>query len=1032
MASYAARADATHSREILNSVKALVVALTLLCMGGGAWAQTLPSARIGSAPLVSVANSDTALGSATTRTASLAPFGHLGARPIEIVELADALNNDPDLIFEFVRNNIRTEFRYGSAKGALGALIDRSGTAFDQAQLLVELFREAGLTAQYVLGSVTLNQSQFSAWTGITRAQGACTLLAHGGIPATVNGVTDASCAFAGNVDVSSVTMGHIWVTAVIGGTTYVFDPANKTTGRPVPLNLASVAGLSVGEIADLSDNGASSGTQSGGPWIRNVNVTGMENELRTAVANVVTHIRAQSTAPEFADLAGLPEIVREEVPQGGWRFTSHPLDEQIIRTWSDIPNQYRTRVIFNITLTPPGVSPLNQTRTVYTDEFYGRRTQLRTNFDGEHMTSLASYFQFAAWLEIDDVSIASFSANCPAPGCPQGLQANVSMAIDHPYAASALAYMDRTFQRTFPFATSVALVIGVGQSSPALAAKWSGERIADRRTNMPLAQICTVSVDECIAHAERMAAVGNIPTGDHERQTLASAWLSQYGTATDIAAHMAGGRVEQHDVLGLVYAYEPVDLLLSPEQPPAACQQPPATTCHDFALGSRTTQLDIEPAYSVIAADGDAARRRSIVYTTAALAAALEGSLLEQQQGVVDATSSVARLSWAARAEDEDPHGGGTRRVYDFTAVSNANRPALLRVDGASTSPDSLIGSGSPWKGALDALIQSYVVGGFRVTASEEALLGPGSRYGRRTWPAPCTDYSSPNCTFQQEVTLQRGGAIIATRLVNGEPVEIAHILSGVGGIAPRLKGGAGEPATEQGAFDPSHAADLLRDRFVDRSSALGVDIRTGAVSYTTPTLDSIGAEEPYGLSVAFSYAPGIGARRNWDPDYGVSASPLSAGEAGANNWTNNWEFHFDVGTSGPNAMGEHSAEAGAVSLVALWALSDTFASSLPDYQRDLAAAIVADWWRRQFRNNTATYARGAASMQFVRTPSGEWVAPPGNFARLTQTGERTRLRPTCGGQDSVTLTNWVWPAETRRWSDAGVDFTLTLRGGV
>jgi hypothetical protein len=106
--------------------------------------------------------------------------------------------------------------------------------------------------------------------------------------------------------------------------------------------------------------------------------------------------------------------------------------------------------------------------------------------------------------------------------------------------------------------------------------------------------------------------------------------------------------------------------------------------------------------------------------------------------------------------------------------------------------------------------------------------------------------------------------------------------------------------------------------------------------------------------------------------------------------------------------------------------------ASSLPSSQRDAVAAIVVDWWRRQFRNNSATFSRGASSVQFARLADGSWQAPPGNFATLVQTGERAPERPTCGGEDAATLILKLWPAETRRWTNANVGYSITLSDSV
>jgi len=112
-----------------------------------AGADYLPSIKIGTAPLVAPATADTYYN--THAPDPLHPdqsTDGLGAitdtptpTPVELVELARSLKNDPDLIYQYVRNNIQTVWMYGLQKGALGASIDKSGTPFDQAELMVDL-----------------------------------------------------------------------------------------------------------------------------------------------------------------------------------------------------------------------------------------------------------------------------------------------------------------------------------------------------------------------------------------------------------------------------------------------------------------------------------------------------------------------------------------------------------------------------------------------------------------------------------------------------------------------------------------------------------------------------------------------------------------------------------------------------------------------------------------------------------------------------------------------------------------------------
>src|SRR6516165_2776109 len=49
------------------------------------------------------------------------------SQPAPIAAIVAALKCDPDLIFEYVYNNIEFEALYGSNKGPLGTLLDRRG-----------------------------------------------------------------------------------------------------------------------------------------------------------------------------------------------------------------------------------------------------------------------------------------------------------------------------------------------------------------------------------------------------------------------------------------------------------------------------------------------------------------------------------------------------------------------------------------------------------------------------------------------------------------------------------------------------------------------------------------------------------------------------------------------------------------------------------------------------------------------------------------------------------------------------------------
>ena len=72
----------------------------------------------------------------------------------EIAALAQSLSWSPVSIYEYVKNNIETEWYWGCMKGAEETLHQKSGNDCDQATLLTALLRASGYPARYVRGNV--------------------------------------------------------------------------------------------------------------------------------------------------------------------------------------------------------------------------------------------------------------------------------------------------------------------------------------------------------------------------------------------------------------------------------------------------------------------------------------------------------------------------------------------------------------------------------------------------------------------------------------------------------------------------------------------------------------------------------------------------------------------------------------------------------------------------------------------------------------------------------------------------------------
>jgi hypothetical protein len=251
--------------------------------------------------------------------------------PAEIVELARALKNNPDLIYEYVYNNIETLPQYGSAKGPLGTLLDGKGTPFDQAELMVALLQQAGFSATYQLGKIQLTASQLTNWLGIDTSVGSVQVtLASGGFSGTVF-----------NDPVTSVQIGWAWVSVNIGGTNYAFDPSTKIYNRSTGIGVASLTsalGYSQSAFISHAENGATITPTS----IVGLNRANIRNDLASYANNLVQFIKTNNPAAATSDIVGGKTIAPLALGTQ-LRQTSLSYAVGTIQTQPTIPSAYRT-----------------------------------------------------------------------------------------------------------------------------------------------------------------------------------------------------------------------------------------------------------------------------------------------------------------------------------------------------------------------------------------------------------------------------------------------------------------------------------------------------------------------------------------------------------------------------------------------------------------------------------------------------------------------------------------------------------------
>lgn len=95
---------------------------------------------------------------------------------------AASLGNNPVALFDFVRSQVRTEWRVGSAQSVEDTLRRGAGNDVEQASLLVALLRASMMPARYVTGVVEVPVAELSASIGVPVSR-VGTALAAAGVP---------------------------------------------------------------------------------------------------------------------------------------------------------------------------------------------------------------------------------------------------------------------------------------------------------------------------------------------------------------------------------------------------------------------------------------------------------------------------------------------------------------------------------------------------------------------------------------------------------------------------------------------------------------------------------------------------------------------------------------------------------------------------------------------------------------------------------------------------------------------------------
>jgi RHS repeat-associated protein len=210
----------------------------------------------------------------------------------EIQALANSLQDNPVQIFNYVHNNIRFEFYFGSKKGAQLTLLEKSGNDFDQCALLVALLQAAGYNnAAYQFGLMgmpyddpTGNNNDFHHWLNLGFSNTNWTntvnylssLFYKRGYPAIIN-----------YGDNNTFLFQRVWVTLVTGSVTNLLDPAFKITEPITGINLSSAMGFNSNSI--MSSAGGTDATN----YASGLSETNLGNTLTGYATSLLNNIQS-------------------------------------------------------------------------------------------------------------------------------------------------------------------------------------------------------------------------------------------------------------------------------------------------------------------------------------------------------------------------------------------------------------------------------------------------------------------------------------------------------------------------------------------------------------------------------------------------------------------------------------------------------------------------------------------------------------------------------------------------------------------
>ncbi len=940
----------------MNKMSKLFSTATIvaLSVGGVASANDLPGVKTKSADLVSPSAANTFYGGGTTHTASFT-----SAYQTKLIEeLADALGadhlSDADYtkrVYEYVKNNIAVEFRYGLSKGARGAILDQSGTPFDQAHLMAELLDEASISSSYKIGTIEIDGEQFGKWTGLIKnlndstqsfdvdAVAACRFLADGGIPAEINSSTSASCNYSGDLDdTDAIDIGHIWLD--VGGDLY--DPSYKEHTFKEGIDDLSVAmdcGTSSSSTCGSGAKGEllNTATYTSGtvPAYSNLQSKKLDTFLTDKASDLQDHLENSANGlldAELIDVIGGQEIV-QSIDETISSTLAHSSSTSVSRTVTgDIPNQYRTSLEIEFD---------NIDEKVYADEIYDQQVRIAGKLENGDDRVLE--------LTIENYVLGS-STNYT------GTQTNdtLTLRVDHPYADDSGNYMDEDYviktefqydvvdQQTQDYLSYLTIVHGWGKSGRG-AINFHSKQSTLRSTGWGI-------------HANGNATYITHKYGASDQMTVSS-WLAQVTEAMNIVGQVNETRAQTHHNIG-------------------------------YLINGGGQRLHVETRMSNTSVDDNSTHEKSAQYTSAAFLSRLEASISELGSDRWEGASGLSIMALANVKRSYFPLAESTvnnsEGEVDGVVHTTANKYLHVTSSNKSTAAGQLIGY---TQGRKD-IITNYV------TSGREAIVLQNSMVGE----------------FYQDINdVAAGGDNLVYPYApfygyETDGSNASYVLTYSDIIAKGANSSI--PSIESQKFETSiNQADYLGKG----AEYFGVDQGSGIMNIPPVTDIKTGyGDFPYSLSLERSYASSnssysmylynVSGPRNEedpasDPQFSRANSSSTAGGRFQGGWTHNFQITATIGSDVYQAMGEDSGIDAAKTIASVYAIRDIFNGGT-GFGDQLANIFITDWWGDELRHNTVTITQGASAQVFTKMPDGTYNPPPSGNGAITVTGDFPSMR--------------------------------------